>query len=172
MNAQTTRALDCCGWPPKSVRSSQYEENGVRKMGPDAEAHFGATAITAPNSNSKQRRQIISGASRLTSLSSDDRQKRTPENAEGGSAMIYQRSLDIERRLQAVLRLIRSGHCSTPMIAQQVGVSIPTISRDVTALRERGYNIRSERGDDGWRYLLASESPKLLRSMRAVPAET
>jgi len=86
--------------------------------------------------------------------------------------MIYQRSLDIERRLQAVLRLIRSGHCSTPMIAQQVGVSIPTISRDVTALRERGYNIRSERGDDGWRYLLASESPKLLRSMRAVPAET
>ena len=63
--------------------------------------------------------------------------------------MLYQRSLDIERRLQAVLRLIRSGEFSTPMIAEQVGVSIPTVSRDVTALRERGYDIRSQRKGDG-----------------------
>jgi biotin operon repressor len=79
--------------------------------------------------------------------------------------MLYQRSLEIERRLQVVLRLIRSGHFSTPKIAQQLGVSIPTVSRDVTALRERGYDIRSERSSDRWRYVLASET-KILSSAR------
>ena len=71
--------------------------------------------------------------------------------------MLYQRSLDIERRLESVLRLIRAGDYSTPMIAEELGVSIPTISRDVTALRERGHDIRSERHADGWRYLLTDE---------------
>jgi predicted DNA-binding transcriptional regulator YafY len=71
--------------------------------------------------------------------------------------MLYQRSLDIERRLETVLRLIRSGDYSTPMIAEELGVSIPTISRDVTALRERGHDIRSERHGDGWRYSLTDE---------------
>lgn len=75
--------------------------------------------------------------------------------------MLYQRSLEIERRLQVVLRLIRSGHFSTPKIAQQLGVSIPTVSRDVTALRERGYDIRSERSRDKWRYVLAPETKTL-----------
>jgi len=78
--------------------------------------------------------------------------------------MLYQRSLDIERRLQAVLRLIRSGQFSTPRIAEQLGVSIPTVSRDVTALRERGFNIRSERNGDGWRYVLEPEPAKVLAS--------
>jgi predicted DNA-binding transcriptional regulator YafY len=71
--------------------------------------------------------------------------------------MLYQRSLDIERRLNMVLRLIRSGSYSTPMIAEQLGVSIPTVSRDVTALRERGHDIRPERKNDSWRYVLAGE---------------
>lgn len=71
--------------------------------------------------------------------------------------MLYQRSLDIERRLDAVLRLIRSGGYSTPMIAEELGVSIPTVSRDVTALRERRHDIRSERKNDSWHYVLASE---------------
>ena len=57
--------------------------------------------------------------------------------------MQYQRSLDIEQRLQAVLRLIRSGGYSAPMLAEQLSVSIPTVSRDVTALRDRGHEIRS-----------------------------
>ncbi len=52
--------------------------------------------------------------------------------------MLYQPSLDIERRLETVLSLIRSGDYSTPMIARQLHVSIPTASRYVTALRERG----------------------------------
>ena len=74
--------------------------------------------------------------------------------------MLYQRSLDIERRLGTVLRLIRSGGYSTPMIAEHLGISIPTVSRDVTALRERGHDIRSERKVEGWRYVLARESSK------------
>lgn len=70
--------------------------------------------------------------------------------------MLYQRSLDIETRLQTVLTLIRSGRYSTPMIAKQLGISIPTVSRDVTALRERGHEIRSERNRGMWRYVLAA----------------
>lgn len=72
--------------------------------------------------------------------------------------MRYQRSLEIGRRLETVLRLIRAGGYSTPMLAGQLGVSIPTVSRDVTALRERGHDIRSERKDKSWRYVLAGKS--------------
>ncbi|KAB2943025.1 MAG: HTH domain-containing protein [Phycisphaerae bacterium] len=68
--------------------------------------------------------------------------------------MLYQRSLDIERRLEAVLGMIRKGSYSTPRIAEELGVSIPTVSRDVTALRQRGHAIRAERGENGWRYVL------------------
>lgn len=72
--------------------------------------------------------------------------------------MLYQRSLGIERRLEVVLGLIRKGSYSTPQIAEQLGVSIPTVSRDVTALRQRGHDIRAERGDDGWRYVLQADN--------------
>jgi hypothetical protein len=33
-------------------------------------------------------------------------------------------------------------------------VSIPTVSRAVTALRERGYDIRAQRQGSTWRYVL------------------
>jgi len=69
--------------------------------------------------------------------------------------MIYQRSQAIERRLETVLRLIRTGRYSTPTLAEEVGVSIPTVSRCVNALRERGHDIRAEKHSDGWRYVLA-----------------
>lgn len=74
--------------------------------------------------------------------------------------MLYQRSLYIEQRLQAVLRLIGSGGYSTPMIAAELGVSTPTVSRDVTALRERGHNILSKRQSAGWRYVLVEKPSK------------
>jgi predicted DNA-binding transcriptional regulator YafY len=64
----------------------------------------------------------------------------------------YQRSLEIENRLNAVLRLIRAGSYSTPMLAEKLGVSIPTISRTVAALRERGHDIQAEQTNKGWRY--------------------
>ena len=85
--------------------------------------------------------------------------------------MTYQRSLDIERRLATVLKLIRSGEYSTPTIDEFLRVSIPTVSRDVTALRERGYDIRSERKGESWRYVLARGSSKFSLPVHAVSTE-
>lgn len=70
--------------------------------------------------------------------------------------MPFERSLEIVQRLDDVLRLIRTGRFSTPMLAGEVGVSIPTISRCVTALRARGHDIRAERHRGGWRYMLVT----------------
>ena len=72
--------------------------------------------------------------------------------------MLYERSLEIEQRLDHVLRLIRTGKYSTPKLAEEVGVSIPTISRCVSALRERGHDIRAEKPGNGWRYILMRPS--------------
>jgi biotin operon repressor len=71
--------------------------------------------------------------------------------------MLYRRSQEIEDRLVEVLRLIRTGRYSTPILAAKIGVSIPTISRCVESLRDRGYGIRSLRGQRAWRYILESE---------------
>ncbi len=68
--------------------------------------------------------------------------------------MLYQRSLEIEQRLESVLQIIRRGGYSTPLIANELGVSVPTISRAVCALRERGNRIRAEKQADGWCYRL------------------
>ncbi len=73
--------------------------------------------------------------------------------------MHYQRSLEIEQRLDTVLELIRSGDYSTLSLVKQIGVSIPTISRTVEALRERGHDIRSESGPNG---SLAAFNPRPL----------
>lgn len=81
--------------------------------------------------------------------------------------MFYERSFAIEKRLQDVLELVRSGRYSTPAIAEKLGVSVPTVSRDVTALRERGHDIRSERHGDAWRYVLApADGERTTRRMR------
>jgi len=72
--------------------------------------------------------------------------------------MLYERSLMIEQRLGKVLQLIRTGRYSTPRLAAKIGVSIPTVSRYVTALRERGYDIRAEKQAEGWRYILAGKT--------------
>jgi biotin operon repressor len=85
--------------------------------------------------------------------------------------MLYQRSLEIERRLKTALELIRSGEYSTPMLAEKLGVSIPTVSRHVTALRERGHDIRSERREEGWRFILHQKMPKKPSHSRSVVAD-
>lgn len=72
--------------------------------------------------------------------------------------MPYERSLEIENRLQQVLRCVAAGTYSTPQIAAELGVSVPTVSRNVLALRKRGYVIRSRKGSDGWRYVLDEDS--------------
>jgi biotin operon repressor len=68
--------------------------------------------------------------------------------------MLYQRSRQIEDRLDALLRLIQSGRYSTPALAATLSVSIPTVSRGIGALRGRGYPIRVVREHDRWYYAL------------------
>ena len=68
--------------------------------------------------------------------------------------MLYKRSLEIEKRLEAVLALVRSGGYSTPLIAEELNVSVPTVSRAIPALKDRGHQIRAERRSDGWTYVL------------------
>ena len=68
--------------------------------------------------------------------------------------MRYQQTIEIHERIETVLRLIETGAYSTPALAEEIGVSIPTISRIVAALRERGHDIQAERTEKGWRYVL------------------
>jgi hypothetical protein len=72
--------------------------------------------------------------------------------------MLYQRSLEIQHRLDAVLQLIHTGNYSTPMLAKEIGVSIPTISCCLTALRGRGHPIQAEKFENGWRYFLRNDT--------------
>jgi biotin operon repressor len=71
--------------------------------------------------------------------------------------MLYQRSRDIEQRLRDLLELIRTGRHSTPTLSKALRISQPTVSRSLTALRERGYSIRAIKDDDGWWYQLVGE---------------
>lgn len=72
--------------------------------------------------------------------------------------MHYRRSFEIEQRLERMLHLIGTGLYSTPKLAETLEVSIPTVSRDVTALRGRGHDIRARKASDGWRYVLVSNN--------------
>jgi biotin operon repressor len=74
-----------------------------------------------------------------------------------GENMRYQRYQDIEQRLGEVLRLIRSGRHTTRTLAAALHVSRPTVTRDIGALRERGYAIRAVKDTDNWAYELTGE---------------
>ncbi len=75
--------------------------------------------------------------------------------------MRCQLALEIHERIEEVLRLIKTGEYSTPALAEEIGVSVPTISRIVAALRGQGYDIHSERSETGWRYVLTKDSRPL-----------
>ncbi|WP_350198226.1 helix-turn-helix domain-containing protein [Gimesia maris] len=72
--------------------------------------------------------------------------------------MQYQRSFEIERRLEQVLQLVSTGRYSTKSLAEHLEVSVPTVSRDVAALRERGHKICAEKRANGWNYKLVQNS--------------
>ena len=84
--------------------------------------------------------------------------------------MPYHQSLQIEQRLDAALRLIRTGRYSTSGLAQRLEVSIPTVSRCVHALRDRGYDIRAEKHRGGWRYVIAPRSRSNSRARLRQPS--
>ena len=75
--------------------------------------------------------------------------------------MRYKRYRDIEERLGELLRLIRSGRHTTRTLACELNVSRPTVSRDIGALRERGYAIRAVKDAASWAYELTKEPPSV-----------
>jgi biotin operon repressor len=70
--------------------------------------------------------------------------------------MAFEKLLEIEQRLGQALLLIHAGCYSCPRIAEEIGVSIPTVSRTISALRSRGYSIEAKRTRDGWKYVLTA----------------
>jgi biotin operon repressor len=83
--------------------------------------------------------------------------------------MLYEKAFAIERRLAELLRLIFSGKHSARTLAEKLGVSIPTVSRDITALRQRGYQIRSVRLPHHWAYELISTPETVSHGQVSMP---
>jgi len=72
--------------------------------------------------------------------------------------MRYERALAIANRHERLLALIRTGEYSSPRLAETLGVSEPTVYRDIEFLKEQGYAIRSQKGPHHWAYRL-TETP-------------
>ena len=68
--------------------------------------------------------------------------------------MRYERTIAITRRHEALLGLIARGRYSCPQLAKELGVSLPTVSRDLVFLRDQGYAIKAVRRGSGWAYEL------------------
>ena len=68
--------------------------------------------------------------------------------------MFYEHSQEIAERVENALRLIKTGNYSTQTLAVELGISVPTASRVICALRQRGYSIRSVKNGRGWAYRL------------------
>lgn len=72
----------------------------------------------------------------------------------GTESPTYDHSLQIGQCLLNLLGLIGSAEHSTKTLALALGVSEPTVSRCLAALRRRGYEIRSRPNGRGWCYVL------------------
>ena len=70
--------------------------------------------------------------------------------------MRYDRSIAIAKRHEALLELIRAGKYSCPELAEELAVSMPTVSRDIVFLRNQGYGIESVKRSSGWAYKLTN----------------
>lgn len=72
--------------------------------------------------------------------------------------MQYSRLFTIEQRLDRLLQLLREGGRSSPQLAEALDVSVPTVARDVKALREQGHQIEATRIGRGWQYSLSNNA--------------
>jgi DeoR/GlpR family transcriptional regulator of sugar metabolism len=70
--------------------------------------------------------------------------------------MRYNQTLAISERHTALLRLVGQGSFSSPALAKKLGVSQPTIHRDILFLRSQGHRIESVRRASGWAYQLVT----------------
>lgn len=74
--------------------------------------------------------------------------------------MRYEQANAISERHRSLLRLIRGEDNSTRSLADQLGVSEPTINRDIEFLREQGYSIKAVRVNRRWAYRLIEDLVK------------
>ncbi|MGO8899864.1 MAG: HTH domain-containing protein [Isosphaeraceae bacterium] len=82
--------------------------------------------------------------------------------------MLYRRSREIESRLVELLRLISTGRYSTPKLAAALGVSKPTVSRCISALRDRGHPIHAIKQSNEWAYHITTELAAAPQGQREV----
>lgn len=68
--------------------------------------------------------------------------------------MRYARTSAIPERHRSLLGLIREANLSTRSLADRLGVSEPTVNRDIEFLREQGHQIKAVRVDRRWAYRL------------------
>lgn len=71
--------------------------------------------------------------------------------------MRYERAIAISRRHEELLALVRSGSYSSSALAKKLGVSEPTVYRDILFLKRQGYLIESVRLSASWAYQLPPE---------------
>lgn len=69
--------------------------------------------------------------------------------------MPYHRAKEIETRLKRLLELIRHGRYSSVTLADKLNISQPTVYRCLSALRERGHDIRAVKDTKGWSFEIA-----------------
>ncbi len=67
--------------------------------------------------------------------------------------MRYDRAIAISKRHDEILALVRSGSYSSPALAKKLGVSEPTVYRDILFLKRQGYRIESVRLSENWAYV-------------------
>lgn len=76
----------------------------------------------------------------------------------GVHSMQYSRLFTIEERLARLIQLLQEGGRSSPQLAEALDVSVPTVARDVKALREQGHRIEATRVGRGWQYSLLNNA--------------
>jgi len=70
--------------------------------------------------------------------------------------MRYDRAIAISKRHKNLLALVRAGSYSSDSLAEKLGVSNPTIYRDILFLKQQGYPIVSVKLPSKWAYQFAS----------------
>ena len=74
---------------------------------------------------------------------------------------MYEKVHKISRRWKSILALLNGGNYSAKSLSNELHVSVPTVSRDIKALKQEGYEIASVRDKNGWHYKLISYDGQL-----------
>lgn len=102
----------------------------------------------------------------MTTLSRSDKH---PDLYE--ACMRYSRLRSIDLRHSRLLRLIEAGSYSGPALARQLGVSEPTVYRDIEDLKRRGYAVEAVRLSHSWAYQMGNATTPGPEEQRGPSAE-